>query len=178
MNKYVIRLLVFVAAVVVSVTGAAAGGYVGASAGQGSTSFDSGTGSPTFDSSAASYKVLGGYRMLKFFGVEGDYRDLGSQSDDMGGQDMTVDTTSVDLFAVGVLPIGLFEVFGKAGYSMWDSDLSSVLGSSSDSGNDLAYGIGAGYAFGKVGVRVEYELFDIEDADNVSMFSVGAEFRF
>lgn len=172
-----LRILVFVGVAALSLPGAMAGGYIGASAGQGSTSFDAGGGT-NFDASATSYKVLGGYRVLKFFGVEGDYRDFGSQRETVSGEEITLDTTAFDLFAVGVLPLGLFEVFGKAGYTMWDAEVSALSQSVSDSGNDMAFGVGAGYAFGKVGVRLEYEMFDIADADDVSMVSVGAEFRF
>jgi hypothetical protein len=180
MNKrFAVRVLAVIGIACLSGTVAFAGGFVGASAGQGSTTYDPGFGAPAFDSSATSYKVLGGYRFMKFFAVEGDYRDFGSQSEQALDYEVTIDTTAVDLFAVGVLPVGPVELFGKAGYSMWDSDFGVTnIGSANDSGNDLAYGIGTAYAFGNIGVRVEYELFDLGEADDVSMFSVGAEFRF
>ncbi len=161
-------------------TGVQAGGYVGASAGQGSAQFEPDPGSPAFDSDATAYKIHGGYRVMKFFGVEADYRDFGSPSQDFFGTEVQVDTTAFDLFAVGVIPIGMFELFGKAGYSKWDAEISaSGLGSlASDDGNDLAYGIGAAFAIGKFALRVEYEQFDIENTDDISMASVGVDFRF
>jgi hypothetical protein len=161
------------------VPAAQAKAYVGAAAGQGNATVD-GPGE-SFNGSDTGYKLLGGYRVMKFFSVEADYRDFGGLSDNIAGEEITIDTTALDLFAVGVVPIGTsFEVFGKAGYAMWDAKFSSSLspGSYSDDGNDLAYGIGAAYNFSKVGVRLEYELFDIEDTDDVSMASVGAVFRF
>lgn len=179
-KKTLFRFLALAGVACLSVTGAFASAYVGAAAGQGSTEIDTGSGSPTFDASDMSFKVLGGYRVMKFFGVEGDYRDLGTQSDNVGGQEIDLATTAIDLFAVGIIPVGkAFEVFGKAGYSMWDADITMAgLGNASDDGNDLAYGIGAAYTFGKFAVRMEYEQFDIEDTDNVSMASIGADFRF
>ena len=45
-------------------------------------------------------------------------------------------------------------------------------------GNDLAYGAGVAWHFTKFAVRLEYEMFDIEDTDSVNMASVGMEFRF
>ncbi len=88
-------------------------------------------------------------------------------------------TTALDLFAVGVIPIGKFEVFGKAGYSMWDAEV-SALGqpSAKDDGSDLAYGLGAAYTFAKFALRLEYEMFDIESNADVDMLSFGFDFRF
>lgn len=174
-----VQILAFVGIVCLCVPGALASAYVGAAAGQGTTELDPGVGE-SFSASDTSYKMFGGYRVIKWFAVEADYRDLGSQTDTYPGGSVTLDTKSFDLFAVGVVPIGKsFEVFGKAGYSLWDADISaSVGGAVSDDGNDLAYGVGAGYSFGKIGVRLEYEMFDLPEVDTVSMASIGVDFRF
>jgi OOP family OmpA-OmpF porin len=174
-----IQILVFVAIACLCVPGAFAKAYVGAAAGQGTTEFDPGVGE-NFSASDTSYKMFGGYRVIKWFAVEGDYRNLGSQTDTFGTESVTLDTKSLDIFAVGVVPIGnSFEVFGKAGYSMWDAEISASTGGSvSDDGNDMAYGVGAAYNFGRVGVRLEYELFDLPEVDTVSMASLGVDFRF
>jgi len=180
MNKRIgFRLLAVAGIACLSFTGAFASAFVGAAAGQSSTEFDPGVGE-SFSGSDTSFKVLGGYRVMKFFAVEADYRNLGSQTDTVFGEEIAIDTKSLDLFAVGVIPIGSsFEVFGKAGYSMWDAEMSLTTGESgSDDGNDLAYGLGAAYTFGKFAVRLEYEQFDIADVDNVSMASLGFDFRF
>ena len=47
-----------------------------------------------------------------------------------------------------------------------------------DSGTDAAWGIGIGLRLGKVTLRAEGEQFNIADADDVYMFSVGATFTF
>jgi hypothetical protein len=106
--------------------------------------------------------------------------DLGSPSDTAGGVDAKVDVTAYDAFVRGILPIGKhFEVFGKAGLVFWDSELHSSGSSDSDSGNDMAYGIGVGFKFGEhLGVRGEYERFDVSDVDKLDIISIGAEFRF
>ena len=179
-KKTLFRMLALAGVACLSFTGAFASAYVGAAAGQGTTEIDTGAGLPGFEASDLSFKILGGYRVMKFFAVEGDYRDMGTASDNIGGQDFDLATTAFDLFAVGVVPVGkAFEVFGKAGYSMWDAEISATgLGSASDDGNDIAYGVGAAYTFGKFALRMEYEMFDIEDTDNVNMASIGADFRF
>jgi hypothetical protein len=170
---------VLVAAACLACTGAFAKAYVGASAGQSNTEIDDqGT---TFDGSATSFKLQGGYRFVRHFGVEADYRDFGTQDDTVQGQSIEVDTTALDLFAVGLFPIGeSFEVFGKAGWSSWDADFTAVgVGTGSEDGTDLAYGLGAAYTFAeKFAVRFEYEMFDIEDTDSVNIASLGVDFRF
>ncbi len=178
-ERKVFRCLVLVAAACLVSTGTFAGAYVGASAGQSNTQIDAGGGT-SFDGSGTSFKIQGGYRVMKYFGVEADYRDFGSQDDTVLGQAIEVDTTALDLFAVGVIPVGgAFEVFGKAGFSSWDADIQAVgQPSVSDDGGDLAYGLGGAYTFGKFAVRLEYEQFDIEDADDVNIASMGFEFRF
>jgi opacity protein-like surface antigen len=173
--------MIVAAMVCLPFTGAFAKAFVGVSAGQGSTEIDAG-GGQSFAGDDTSFKVLGGWRVMKFFAVEADYRDLGSQSDMVLGEEFVIDTSSFDLFAVGVIPVGsAFEIFGKAGYSMWDAEMriTGVPGSGSDSGNDIAYGLGAAYNFGdKFALRLEYELFEIESNADISMASIGAEFRF
>ena len=162
-------------------TGAALAGplYVGASVGQ--TEFKAEESGFNFDGSATSYKIYGGYRFMKFFGVEVSYLDFGSPDDSSGGTDVSVSATGWDAFAVGVLPFGKhFEIFGKAGLVLWDSDTDvSGSGSNSDSGTDTVYGAGLSFIFLKhLGVRAEYERYKLQDTDNVNIVSLGADFRF
>jgi OmpA-OmpF porin, OOP family len=181
MNRTGYRCLILLAAAALATTGAFAtnGAYVGASAGQSNTEID-GTPGESFDGSGTAFKLQGGYRVMKHFGVEADYRDFGSQDDNVGGTDVEFDTTALDLFAVGMLPLGTsWEVFGKAGWSSWDADITAVgVGTASDDGTDLAYGVGGAYVMGKFDLRLEFEQFDIEDADNVTVASLGFNYRF
>ena len=179
-KRSVFRFLVVATIVCLPFTGAFAKAYIGAAAGQGVTEVNAG-GGQSFDASDASFKLLGGWRVMKFFAVEADYRNFGSQSDTVLGQEFVLDTSSIDLFAVGVIPVGSsFEVFGKAGYTMWDMDMSitGLPGSASDDGTDLAYGVGGAYTIGdRIALRIEYELFEIDGTEDVSMASVGVDFR-
>ena len=48
-----------------------------------------------------------------------------------------------------------------------------------DDGVDLAYGIGASYAFtDQFAVRVEYEGVDVDDLDTADLLTIGGEIRF
>src|SRR5262245_41676616 len=134
-----------------------------------------------FDGNDTSYKIYAGYQFFKFFGVEGSYLDFGSINDSSGGIDVTVDSTAWDAFAVGIIPFGEhFQIFGKFGWVFWDSDTKvSGSGSDSDSGNDTAYGAGGEFIVGKRHVVLgEYDRYDIQDADTVETYSIGADFRF
>jgi hypothetical protein len=65
-------------------------------------------------------------------------------------------------------------VFGKLGLIAWDADASEGPDSVSDDGTDPAAGLGAGLQFGSFGIRAEYEYFDIDSADDVSLISASA----
>jgi OOP family OmpA-OmpF porin len=155
--------------------------YVGASAAR--TNLQASDQGGSFDTNTSSYKLYAGFRFMKFFGIEASYVSFGSPSDSDAGIDLSVDATAYDLFAVGVLPMGKhFEVFAKAGYFRWDrtTDTSgAVNGSSSDSGSDPVYGVGAAFKFGKhLAVRVEYEEYKMSDVDKLTQGSAGVDFRF
>jgi hypothetical protein len=81
-----------------------------------------------------------------------------------------------------MLPIGPVDLFAKVGVVSWDGDIRAVLDdvidNDSDSGTDAAYGIGVALRLGGVSLRAEGEQFNIAEADDVYMFSVGATFTF
>jgi hypothetical protein len=127
-----------------------------------------------FDGTDSAWKIYAGYNFLKFFGVEGGYVDFGAPDDN--GVD--VDATAWDAFAKGMFGIGPLDLFAKVGIASWDADFHVGPGSFSDSGSDPAYGIGAEFHFSHVGVRGEWELFDVDHTDNVYLFTLGANWRF
>jgi OmpA-OmpF porin, OOP family len=153
------------------------GFYAGAGAGQMSVDSDAdldGT-SLSFDDSDTAFRIFGGWQFNENFGIEAGYVDGGKASEtiDVDGTDVDVDieVTGVDLMLRGVLPIGdSFFAFAQVGGIFWDADFTASAGgesiSDSDSGEDLAYGAGMGFNFGEnAGVRAEYMLYDVSDAD-------------
>jgi OOP family OmpA-OmpF porin len=176
------RLMMVVGMLLLCSTATLAGPfYIGASAAKTNLKVDES--SDTFNSSATTYKAFAGYRLFKFFGLEGGYVDFGNQSDSSSGIDLSVDATAWDLFAVGVVPIGKhFELFGKFGYFRWDRNAEAsgaVTSSDSTTGNNPVYGAGMAFVFGKhFGVRLEYEKYKMSDVDNLNQESAGLELRF
>ncbi len=152
-----------------AVAGADSGFYIGAGVGDASVK------DGDFDASDSAYKIFGGYNIgfipLVDFAVEASYVDFGNPSTSAGN----VEVTGLNAFGLAGLSFGPFGVFAKAGALRWDSD--ATFGTtSSDSGTDPAYGVGARFAIGSFAVRAEYEVYDL-DAD-LDMVSVSGVFTF
>ena len=140
-----------------------------------------------FDNDDTGYKAFVGFNFLPFLGVEGGYVDLGSPSDDanfFGSRvDGEVDATGWEAFVVGTLPIGPVDLFVKAGGIESSIDLKvhdqlSGLSFKDDESNEMfAYGAGAAFNFGKFGVRVEAEGYDVDKLDDLYFISLGATYH-
>jgi hypothetical protein len=180
-----IALFTLALALVVS-TGAFAkpakqGVYVGGSIGQSYTDVTSDT-SINIDDEDFAYKLYAGYRAANFFAVEGGYRDLGKIQDESNNvEPFTAETIAWDAAGVGILKIGIFDIFGKIGIAFWDTDLRT--GSESDT--SVLYGIGAAVRLGGLAIRLEYELIDADfivesgdGLDGLEMLSLGVTFTF
>ena len=129
------------------------------------------------------YKAMFGYIFdlpAVDFGLELAYMDFGAGRDNLGVTPTNYDATAITGFGTVGVDFGLFGFFGKLGYASWDLKASaSGLGSASVDGTDLAYGLGARLNFSSLEVRLEYELFDIEDApDDIDLLSLGVVWRF
>ena len=190
MRKSLLFLTIMLVAAAVPVSAVENGFYLGGSIG-GSTlevqDFDEDFGAFRFSDGDTAYKLFGGFRFLNFLAVEAGYVDLGDPTDiiaSIEGDELEVQigVKGWDAFAVGLLPLGPVDLFAKIGVVSWDADIVAVLDyaidSDSDSGTDAAYGIGVALRLGQVALRAEGEQFDIADAEDVYMFSVGATFTF
>ena len=158
-----------------AVTPARAEIYFGGSLGQATLEVD------RVDADDTGYKVFGGFRFFKFFGIEGDFVDYGNLDGSSSGVNLDSTVKSLDAFAVGVIPIKRFEIFGKAGVSAWDSDskrTGSITETDNASGFDFSYGVGGAFLVTEhFAIRAEWEAFQL-DHDDLSMTSVGLELRF
>ena len=175
------HLLVAAIALFLAVPAAHAGiVYVGASAG--STSLDAQDFAFSIDDSDTGYKGFVGVNILKFFGIELAYIDLGAPEGTAGIGTTTVDAKAWNLSLLGRIPLWKFELYGKAGMVSWDSDASfsdPMIPSFSDDGTDVSYGVGAKFKFtDHFAIRAEWETFDIEDVDTLDLTSLGLEFTF
>jgi hypothetical protein len=186
MKKSILCLMAILAAVAIPAAAADNGLYIGASIGGSSievSDFDDELGNPNFSDGDFAYKLFAGYRLMSFLGVEAGYVDLGSPSDAVGDDiNVKIGVDGWDAFAVGYLPIGPVDLFAKVGLISWDADIRAafedIVEHDSDSGTDAVWGLGVALRLGSLAVRAEGERFEIADADEVYMFSVGATFTF
>lgn len=186
---WLVAIVVVVLVLAAGPVSAKNGIYVGASVGQTTLKIDEfNLDLESFDYKAdtTSYKIILGYRLFGFFAVEGSYVDFGKLQDSSqgDGEPISVETQlkGFDAVAMGMLPLGIADIFIKAGVVAWDADIRTAVGeigdSFSDSGTDMVYGIGAQVRFKGLAVRGELEFFDIADADAVYLISVGATYTF
>lgn len=134
----------------------------------------------TLDASDTGYKFFGNYTFMNGFGIEGGYVDFGMPDDDFLGQVARIDAEGWSLYGVGSLGLSeSFDLFAKAGVVSWEADsLLDGVPVGTDDGEDFALGIGARFGRGALGLRTEFEWFDVDEVDGAWMASVGLEFRF
>lgn len=139
-----------------------------------------------FNLNNTAWKVYAGVRPIPFLGLEANYMDLGSESRRYGfygyGDDFHAGAHAFSAFAVGFVPLPLpfIDVFGKAGAARWDLSgrTDSSLFAIDDHGTDFAWGGGAQAHFGPLGLRLEYEQFNVRNTDGVKAVSFLASYHF
>jgi OOP family OmpA-OmpF porin len=127
-----------------------------------------------FEGDDLGYKLIVGVRPLDWLGFEGNYVNFGEPDDTVAGTKIQTEGYGIAGYAVGFLGLGPVDVFGKAGVVSWDTKIDR----DDFDGTDLAYGVGVQFRLLSLGVRAEYEIFDIDDLDNANMLSVGVTYTF
>ena len=139
-----------------------------------------------FDLNNTAWKAFVGIRPIPFLGIEANYMDLGRESHRFGfnGVDYRahVDAHAFSAFAVGFLPLPVpfLDIFAKAGAARWtlDGHDNSSLFALDDHGTDFAWGGGAQAHFGPLGLRLEYEQFNVRDTDGAKVVSFDVAWHF
>jgi opacity protein-like surface antigen len=156
--------------------------YVGAGITQAQIDNFFGTGDD-FDLNNTAWKVYAGIRPISPFAIEADYMDLGSSTRRfINGGSAHAGAHAFSAFAVGFLPLPVpyMDFFAKAGAARWD--LSGHTNPSffaiDDHGTGFAWGGGAQAHFGPLGLRLEYEQFNVHDTDDVRTVSFDVSFHF
>jgi OmpA-OmpF porin, OOP family len=182
----------FAAAILCSfATAASAQSFIGAAIGQS----DIGNGvakdlitSGAFDGVDTGFKIYSGYMFGRHFGFEGAYVDLGDArySGTFAGVPVTGGKVKVSGYAICALlsyPVGSeLAVSGKLGLFAWEWTASDTTAGrpfeTIERGNDLTFGVGAAYQFGRhLSLRAEWERFKLDDTD-ADLLSVGIMWRF
>lgn len=167
--------------------------YAGFSLGQSRTDFSDDVLDEVFDGEDTAFKILGGYRILEWFGVEVAYVDLGeitTQANVPGLTRFRLEESGFTASAVFLWTFANADLFAKGGLIASQSHLrvNSNFGTffpaivdTTENNTDLAWGVGGQVRFGKLGVRLEYERFDIDlgsDFDAPGLITLGATWTF
>ncbi len=186
------RVFLAVLSLTIAVAGSAGaenGPYLGASVGQTTVELSLGGVEDTglrIDDEEFAFKVFFGYDLLGPLAFEVAYRDLGEVTDDAGLRRATTESDGIDGFLIGKIPLGPVKLFAKGGLIAWNTDFrlesADLIGAPdiriSDDGTDFAWGVGVAFELGKLGVRGEYESFETDLPDSLSMVSVGVTYKF
>lgn len=136
-----------------------------------------------FNLSNTSWKVYAGLRPVGFpLGIDVDYIDLGSADAGTFRGEAHANSKAFAAYAVGYLPIPVpnIDVYGKGGLARWQFDghyTSPSLFSVSENGTDFAWGVGGQVHFlGRFAARVEYEHFNVHQANDVQIYSLGVSY--
>lgn len=136
-----------------------------------------------FNLSNTSWKIYAGLKPIGLpLGIDVDYIDLGSADAGTFRGPAHANSKAFAAYAVGYLPIPvpMIDVYGKAGLARWQFDgnySSPSLFSVSESGTDFAWGIGGQVHFlGRFAARLEYEHYNVHEADNVQVYSLGVSY--
>ncbi len=149
------------------------------------------------DDTDIGWKIFGGYRFNRWFGVEAAIVDLGEFDSNINATvpnpaQLLNDIAEVHPYsaqgisaaAVGMLPIGeRFSVFGKAGLFVWQGEVKANAGSfgsvsKDENGIDLTVGLGAGFKItDRIQIRAEWERYFLK-RDDADLISLGVSFHF
>ena len=174
-------LAILVAMLMGPAANADSGFYIGGSIGSAAMTVDDIDVGVEFDDDDSAWKGFAGYIIdmpVVDFGIEAGYVDFGAPSDTVFGEEVELDVTGLSAFGLIGVDWGFFGMFAKAGVVSWDADFAvNDVSLESEDGSDSAYGVGFRFTFSSVEVRLEYEVFDVEDAD-IDMASLGVLWRF
>ncbi len=130
------------------------------------------------DDSDTGWKLYVGSKINESLGFEFGYVDLGKVTERAGTLFISAETSGFNATVLGHLPVSpQASFFGKFGFFIWESDITTnFIGSGSDDGTDITYGLGFRYNLSKSnGIRVEWEHFEDDVGD---LLSVGVTFNF
>ena len=124
----------------------------------------------TCDAKDLTWNLFAGYQFNRYFAVEGGYVDFGKATASGftvgGGLPAAITTKSKAFEALAVLGVPLndaFSLYGKLGFFYYDADgvgSGASFGSTSDSGTELTYGLGAEYNITRnVSARFEWQRY-------------------
>lgn len=173
MRKAVLATALFLASA--AAMAADDGIYLGASLGQANIDINN-INAPRIDGDDTGFKFIVGLRPLDWFGVEASYVNFGEVEQGR----LAAEGDGISAFGVFFLPVGPIDLFAKGGLISFTTniDRDGIGTIYREDGTDLAYGVGAQFRLLSLGIRAEYEKFDIDDTRDANMLSIGVTYTF
>jgi OOP family OmpA-OmpF porin len=166
--------------------------YIGGGIGEATVEIEDNDSLADFKGDDTGYKFILGYRFIDWLAVELNYARYGEVQDELLGFSVQNELTALSVSALGMLPLGDFDLFGRAGIANVESDFRIVnLPGAIDSGDEIEpmFGIGVQYRpLPNLAIRAEWELISLDYDDNgaderdgddwVDMLSLGVTYKF
>ena len=142
------------------------------------------------DDNDTAWQAFVGWRLNPYFALQAAYIDYGGPEDDFstGGSsgNYRAELAGFAPSVIGTLPLGMVELSAKLGYYFYDLDVTANIDDpldpdfdSSDSGEDVMYGVGVGMTFlERLHAKLEYEEIDLEGANDSNAFWLTGQWRF
>jgi opacity protein-like surface antigen len=180
----------------VLIDGPPSGPYVGAAYGRFDLKIDSlndvgpAVSDVTHSTSNDAFRIDAGWRFLPFLALEADYLNFGTPHDSFTGTgsdgNYRLHMSGFAPFVVGTLPLGPVELFAKAGYLYYDTNLrvnfnapGNQVFESDHSRSNFIYGGGIGLTLiGHLNLNAEYDQIQVTNAHNSNALWLGAAWRF
>lgn len=139
-------------------------------------------GNALFDEKSTPWRGFVGYRLglipILDFAAEAGYRSFGTASATVGGVASEYKTKGFDGALLAIFPFLGADLFAKAGVLQYDLDRRWGASTASYSGTAPMFGVGVGFRVWRVGVRLEYERFDVDELKGLDGAMLSATFRF
>ncbi len=155
--------------------------HIAANIGQSSIDDIDGVG---IDDSTTAFRLDTGYRFSDWFGIDAAYVNMGTLEADvtiLPGTSSSFEASAdgFELGLVGRIPLGdKLAVIGRIGNYWWSGDVSIDGLETSESGNDVAYGIGGEFTFTpSFGLTVDWRRYSLDDTD-IDVAMLGLVIRF
>jgi opacity protein-like surface antigen len=136
------------------------------------------------------FKVTAGYRFMPYFALEANYMDLGHANSPFttsgSNGNYKLHASGFAPMGVATLPLGPFEIFGKAGCLFNNNNVSIYLNQpgqqviqSSHSSTDFMWGAGLGFTvLSHLNLNAEWDRIQINNANNSDVLWLAAQWRF
>lgn len=136
------------------------------------------------------FKITAGYRFMPYLALEANYIDFGNPNSTFSSSgsngNYRVHASGFAPMGVATLPLGPFEVFGKAGWLFSNNNVKVYLNQpgqqviqTSHSSTDFMWGGGVGVTFLRhLNINAEWDRVSVENAHDSDALWLAAQWRF